>query len=1114
MVPRPLALLLVLLTAPLLARSNARLPYTLDTFTTRDGLVDNRVTALYEEHNGLLYVGTYDGLCTFDGRRFDDLSQEPDLPHEPIIALQDSPHGLLCLSSSQLMLRRNGHFTVLYQQKHADFAHLFQTPGGHVWITARELLLRAGPDLVFKPVPRQGLPLESVVQALVELGDGTLLAALTHRGLFRFDKAQQSWTSLNSELPHLEVNVLLPSKSGLWIGTHGGVCRYRNGHIEPAPFAAALPGPIVRVLVESDGLLWIAGPHQGVLRWDGKQLHRYDQTDGLPSRSIYGIYADRAGTLWFRSNNGLAIFRNGRITPIGVAEGLSSPFVIDVHAGASGLVWVGTYRGLTRIQNKRLDTLYTPANNPIESTFKRIYSQDEDRLFFPTHDGLGEFRKGEFRLLTLADGLPANAVTRIACLPAKRVWVGTDNGPAYLDRNRFLRPAYPDVAMPTARIELDARNWVWILDQGHHLWRNQDPDRPRDGFRPAQLERQALDFHVTDRGYWLKTPDQFLFFDLEDKLLASVPTPTVKVYLEAFLPALGAYVLGTDEGLFKVAIQGLEDLGVPLGPEEKPVKLLEAGERLYLVTAPFRSLRGYRAEGLWVREKGVWRRSNLANPDLTQAVVKHGTTWLLTTTGLARQTEDGEITYFTRRQGLAGSQPTKVLRGDGNNLWIAANGGITKYDGDLAATLPHSGSLDEAVDDLERDGQGSLWIRAGGAIQRYREGVTGPSVQLEALLLDGEALSLDRPIVLPYNNNLTVRYRAINLRGGDDLQFTWKIQGENHGYVGQTREESLSLPGLPPDRYQLTLKAYNSDLVSSDQNLTVIFQVLAPFWLRGLNPLYLALACLTLIYLIYRLRLRHKLEQLRLVNELAVAHNVQQALMPDRPPLLEGYEIAGTCAPAQEVGGDYFDIFWTEPEQCQLAVTVMDVSGKSMQGAIISVLSSGLLYGHSGRGQGPAEVLSGINGHLYAKTDKKTFITGILALLEPVSGQLALANAGHVDPILIRDGAAQTLARTAKRDLALGAVKRWNYGEIALELLPGDLLCLYTDGLNEAQNAQHQLFGEAALIAALVRQRELPVKELLQRILDEIARFRGKTPQSDDITLVVIKRLPALRESD
>ncbi len=69
-------------------------------------------------------------------------------------------------------------------------------------------------------------------------------------------------------------------------------------------------------------------------------------------------------------------------------------------------------------------------------------------------------------------------------------------------------------------------------------------------------------------------------------------------------------------------------------------------------------------------------------------------------------------------------------------------------------------------------------------------------------------------------------------------------------------------------------------------------------------------------------------------------------------------------------------------------------------------------------------------------------------------------------------------------------------------------------GLNEAQNAQHQLFGEAALIAALIRHRELPVKELLQRILDEIARFRGRTPQSDDITLVVIKRLPALTGSE
>jgi phosphoserine phosphatase RsbU/P len=184
---------------------------------------------------------------------------------------------------------------------------------------------------------------------------------------------------------------------------------------------------------------------------------------------------------------------------------------------------------------------------------------------------------------------------------------------------------------------------------------------------------------------------------------------------------------------------------------------------------------------------------------------------------------------------------------------------------------------------------------------------------------------------------------------------------------------------------------------------------------------------------------------------------------------------------------------------------VMDVSGKSMQGAIISVLSSGLLYGQSGRGQGPGEVLSAINGHLHAKTNKKTFITGLLALLEPASGRLTLANAGHADPILIRDGAVLALPRPPKRDLALGAVRCWTYGEIELWLKPGDLLCLYTDGLNEAQNSQNQLFGESALVTALTQYRQMPVKELLQRILDEIADFRGKTPQSDDITLILLK---------
>ena len=245
-------------------------------------------------------------------------------------------------------------------------------------------------------------------------------------------------------------------------------------------------------------------------------------------------------------------------------------------------------------------------------------------------------------------------------------------------------------------------------------------------------------------------------------------------------------------------------------------------------------------------------------------------------------------------------------------------------------------------------------------------------------------------------------------------------------------------------------------------------------------------------------------ERERLRGELETAREMQLQVMPSADPVMRGMDVAGVCLPAAEVGGDYFDYMWLDDNERLLCITMADVSGKGLKAAMAAVMVSGMLHVTTPNAKNPAEVLTLINNPLRHKIDARMFVAMQLAVVDTERRTVTLANAGQMPPLLLREGAVCPLTTDGPR-FPLGATGDVTYEPRTISLQPGDTLLLYTDGVNEAMNADRELFGEERLRDLLQHTAGQPAAAIVEAIREAVRRFTGAQPQHDDVTLVVIR---------
>ncbi|HEX9440709.1 MAG TPA: SpoIIE family protein phosphatase [Roseiflexaceae bacterium] len=240
----------------------------------------------------------------------------------------------------------------------------------------------------------------------------------------------------------------------------------------------------------------------------------------------------------------------------------------------------------------------------------------------------------------------------------------------------------------------------------------------------------------------------------------------------------------------------------------------------------------------------------------------------------------------------------------------------------------------------------------------------------------------------------------------------------------------------------------------------------------------------------------------RLEHEMRVARLIQQTLLPKTEPVLAGWRISAHYQPARAVGGDFYDFI--EMPDGRLAIIVGDVTDKGVPAALVMATTRSVLRGAARRLVSPGAVLERTNELLYPEIPAKMFVTCLYALLDPASGRMQYANAGHDLPYLRYAGGVEELRATG---MPLGLMPNMHYEERDLTLAPGDSLLFYSDGVVEAHNAQREMFSFPRLQTFVERHPEGDGPTLISALLDELSSFAGAdAEQEDDITLVTLRR--------
>ena len=256
---------------------------------------------------------------------------------------------------------------------------------------------------------------------------------------------------------------------------------------------------------------------------------------------------------------------------------------------------------------------------------------------------------------------------------------------------------------------------------------------------------------------------------------------------------------------------------------------------------------------------------------------------------------------------------------------------------------------------------------------------------------------------------------------------------------------------------------------------------------------------------------QERIERERVEQELRVARSMQQASLPKEVPELEGWQISPYYQPAREVGGDFYDFF--ELEDGRVGLAVGDATGKGMPAAIAVTASCSMLraVAQALGSFSPGEVLARVNESLLTRIPPNMFITCFYCILDPKSGRLSYANAGHNLPCCSHhDEPAVTTSELSARGMPLGLMPDMSYEDKESVLEPGESVLFYTDGLIEAHNTQGGMFGTPRLRSLLSEHPEGGT-ELSATLMEELENFTGEGwEQEDDITLLTLERSPTL----
>lgn len=244
-------------------------------------------------------------------------------------------------------------------------------------------------------------------------------------------------------------------------------------------------------------------------------------------------------------------------------------------------------------------------------------------------------------------------------------------------------------------------------------------------------------------------------------------------------------------------------------------------------------------------------------------------------------------------------------------------------------------------------------------------------------------------------------------------------------------------------------------------------------------------------------------EKERFTRELEIAQGIQQSFLPDSVPEIPGMELAVFSSPALEVGGDFYDFIPVGDDEWGLVIA--DVSGKGVPAALFMALSRTLIRVSATRKSSPAIAITEANSLICRDSKASMFVTLFYLVIDSLKRQITYVNAGHNPPLMLTGGNLNDITLLKAEGIALGIIDDIDLGSATVDLKKGDMVALYTDGVTEAMNKDGEEYGMDRFSDVLKQNRDLALSGVIDAIKASIKEFTRDTPQSDDITLILIR---------
>lgn len=1043
-----------------------------------EGLSQSIVYSIAQDNRGFMWFATEDGLNRYDGYKFITLKSDPNntnsLSHSNIWVIYVDRLGIIWVGTFHGGLTR-------YDPETGKYHRFRKNPGD--------------PDTIS----------DDVIRSIYEDSSGVLWVG-TDNGLNKFNRETRTFTHYKNvpgnpnSLSNNEVYSICEEQPGLlWIGTRQGGLNKFDTEAETFTHYKSKPGDpnslssneILYVFKDRSGVPWIGTNGGGLNRFDTRTecFISYQNQPGDPNslsnNFVRSIYQDHSGTLWIGTDAGLNKFNKETGIFTSYQNDPGNPFSLGyneiraIFEDRSGVMWIGTYGGgINKFNAKKKKFIhYKPdPKNPNSLSHEIVWSFYEDPsgvLWIGTHSGgLNKFdRKNNRFTIYRANpddpkSLSNNTVRVVYGDKSGVLWIGTNGGGLNkFDRETETFTHYKNEAGNPYSLSHDEIRAI-LEDSSGKIWIG------THGGGLNQFDRET---------------GKFIRHQADDNDPNSLANNVVRSICEDHS---GVLWFGTYGGGLNKFNKETGTFTIYRANPEDPNSL--SNDYIFFVYEDTSHL-------LWI---GTWGG------------------------GLNRfNREDETFTVFGKGEGMPTDSIYGILEDNRGNFWISSGIGLIKFDPRTGKNKHYRES--DGLQSNEFNGGSFYKSRSGemffGGIHGFnafypdtiKDNQYIPPIVITSFQKLNKAVKLDMPI--PTIRELTLSYKdyffsfefaALDYTAPLENKYAYKMEELDDDWIYTDSDKRFATyTTLEPGEYIFKVKGSNNDGKWNEEGASITITITPPFWKTWWFQALLIIIFILIVWALYKKRMKNLFLRTRMETELQTAHYAQMSIMPQKGPEVKGFDVSGVCIPANEVGGDFFDYLWLDEEKTRFGIAVGDVSGKAMKAAMTAVMANGIIFSKASETNSITEIMSRLNKSLYSKTDKKVFTALLIISIDTKTKEMVYTNAGLPKPLLKSGDSVISLKSTGSKS-PLGIIEKKDFQEENIRLNPGDVLVLYTDGVSESWNLQHEFYGSDHLKRFLKNlDTHLSSKIIIDKIMEDIRKFSQEVDQHDDITVVVVKVL-------